>query len=155
MEIGDAVLVDYNAVHFDDCDTTDVLWHMRLLLYHVTGNCWVTATPYGYIYAEELSVENPVLYRFEYLGAAGIEAPMPHGVNPAQVRRFGPIADLEYRTLRTQARFVGNGLQATYETLDMGGSEMGGGMGFPMGPFTLPPPLQPVVLQPFSFWTTD
>jgi hypothetical protein len=122
---------------------------MRLLLYHVTGS-WVTATPDGYIYAEELSVENPVLYRFEYLGAAGIEAPMPHGVNAAQVRRFGPIADLEDSTLKTQAQFVGNGLQDTFQTLkDMhGGSEMGDGMGFPMGPFTLPPPLQPVVLQP-------
>ena len=40
------------------------LWHVRLLLFHVTGNWWVIATPDLDVYEEELFAGNPDFVNF-------------------------------------------------------------------------------------------
>ena len=150
MNSGDLVAVNYGEV-----PPAGGLWHVRLLLFHVTGNWWVIATPDLDVYEEELFAGNPDFVNFMYLGA-GLGAPLPAGINAAHVHGFGPLTAIEYQQFMTQGRVVGLGLQAVLGVAPppsppiAGGGPVGAALAVPV-----PPPPLPIIALPWLALDTE
>ena len=101
MEPGHLALMNYGEV--PPC------WHTRILLARVTDISWVILTPDYDIYAEELSIHNPDLIDFEYLGS---NANPPARIPLAQVYGFQPMDPAALANFMRQGSIEANAIRA-------------------------------------------
>lgn len=109
-------------------------WHTRLLLCEVSHECWVCATPDHDVYEEQLSIHNPDLVDFRFLGSTGV---VPPDIPAASIYGFQPMGPMTLAGLRAQANAIAVAARAL----------------LPAAP--QPPVLVPAPPPPPGIWTTS
>ena len=104
MEPGALALVNYGE------NPPHGLWHVRVLLSHVTGNNWVILTPDYDRYEEQLDHLNPDYVDFEYVGVSG---QIPARIPANRIYRFAPMDPGFLADHMRQARLEADAIRAS------------------------------------------